>query len=262
MKLLSILFLCALPFAAQTTSHLINLGTATTCAGSDCLIVSGGSSGTWSTGTMAFASGGAMGRQAETRKAVGPMPTLRQVKLTARTIPVASLAASAYLKMAMKIGLDSAATDEARVLDAIHQIDLVTYDYGKVDEYLYRQALRQGTSVRWVWKPMRGADKDVTDKSSGENAWSIAPGFGMLYPKLYAKAIPARVLETVASVMAKLPDAVFLVSDYEVVKPDPFLAVTTKKLLDENKMWIIDVLAEPGFTDPVPEMKIGPASTL
>lgn len=186
----------------------------------------------------------------------GPLLSLEQVKLTARAVPSAALAPAAYMKLAMRIKLESAGIDEARVLDALHQLDMKTYDYDRVDEYLYRQALKQGTQVRWVWKPMRDSDMESIKTSSSFGV--VTQGFGMLFYKLYGKAIPARVLNTAETILAKVPDALFLVSDYEVLRPDPFLAVTTKKLIDENKLWIIDVWAEPGFGEQVPEMKIGP----
>lgn len=228
-------------------SPTINTLTLPSTVTSGDMIAWSGATSTWSTGSGAIA---------EHRKAIGPIPTLKQIKLSARAVPAAQLAPAAYLQLAMKIHLDSPAVDEARMLDNLNKLELKIYDYAKVDEYLYRQALRQGTNVRWVWKPMR----DI-DFSSAQNAFyrsNVEPGFGFLFPLVYAKAIPARVLETAASVLEKMPDAIFLVSDYEVIRPDPFLAVTTKKLINQNKLWIIDVWAEPGFSDVVPEMKLGP----
>ena len=44
-----------------------------------------------------------------------------------------------------------------------------------------------------------------------------------------------------------MPEAMLIVSDYETVKPDPFLAVTTPALLAAGKIWIVAVWDEPNF---------------
>lgn len=184
----------------------------------------------------------------------GPTPTLQQIRLTAKAVPPTALAPAAYLDLAMKIRLDSAATDEARMLDALRRLEIKTYDFNRVDVYLSRKAQEQSAMTYWVWRPMRSVDK--------EDLHEQASAAGIISTKLYGRAIPARVLETAASVLEKIPDATFFVSDYEVVKPDPFLAVTTKRMLEQDKLWIIDVWAEPGFSDQVPEMKSGPKPIL
>lgn len=251
-KGLYMLALCAVPLAAQQ-----NLETTVLSAGSTGSTTTSGRVTLDGNNILTLDSTGASSAQwpISTRTFIGPMPSLQQIRLEAKPIPVASLAPAAYLKLAMKINLESATTDEIRMLDAIYGLNLKTYDFSKVDDYMYRKAVESRSPTRWVWKPMRESDKSKTDKAIGLATWrrpaKVANDFGVLSVDLYARAIPARVLETVASVLAKLPDALFVVSDYEATKPDPFLAVTTQKLLDEGKIWIIDVWAEPGFTDEV-----------
>lgn len=182
---------------------------------------------------------------AETRKPKSPLMTIAMVRSGAHTLTQDELAPAAYLKLAKSVGLESAATDEARVLSAIAELNLPVYNFERVDEYLYEQALKHGAKVRWVWKPMRDTDaKAVADVS-----W-VESKSGFIYGAQYQNKIPENVIERVALVLTKLPDAAFLVSDYEVVKPDPFLAVTTKKLAAEGKVWIIAQWDNPGFVDP------------
>ncbi len=130
------------------------------------------------------------------------------------------------------------------MLDAIHEADLTVYDFHQVDEYLWRQASRMKSNTRWVWKPLREKDShlmvDIGLRGQTESA-------GYLLSDLYARRVPMKVLADMKAIMEKMPDAVFLVSDFEVIKPDPFLAVTTQKLLQAGKLWIIDQWDEPGF---------------
>ena len=194
----------------------------------------------WTPQSPAFASG------AEIRKDNGKGITLTSLVASAKPINPARLASANYVKLANKLGIDSAAIDEACMLATIHDLNISTYDFDKVDDYLYRQALKQGTNVRWVWKPLRSKDLDETSKQ-----WFSAATMGSLYPTQYAHAIPERVLTTISDILAKEPNAIFLVSDYEVVKPDPFLAVTTLKMLKAGVIFIVDRWDEPGFRDDI-----------
>jgi len=203
-------------------------------------------------GCVPLGSGGA--GDLETRDAKTPGPQLLTVKASARPLTRATRS-DAYLRLARVIELDSPATDEVRVLNALQALGVKRYDYNLVDDYLYHQALKQGARVRWIWRPMR--EKDMKGASEARS-WAPVPAFGLVRNDVYAKAIPERILARVAEIVEPLPDAVFLVSDYEVVKPDPFLAVSTPKLLAEHKLWIIDQWDEPGFEE-APSMQLAPA---
>ena len=196
------------------------------------------------TGTLVWANNPEF-QSAETRKPLRPGVTLAQVKYSAKPVVQSRLAPRTYLKLASLVGLISPATDEARMLDYIFESGTKVYDFALVDKYLYNKALKEGTQVRWVWKPLREKDRSAIGNSRDSRT------AGLMFPKQYGHAVPERVLAHVAGILEKLPDAVFLVSDYEVIKPDPFLAITTEKLLGEGKIWIVDVWAEPGFTDAV-----------
>ena len=185
-----------------------------------------------------------------------PKYTLAQVRASAVAIPKAKLAPAAYLTLAKSIGLESAGTDEASMLDCLDKLSLKPYDVGKVDAYLSHKAEAQGANVMWVWKPLRESD----EKAAGPafSAFSARAPFALSL-KRYGQAVPAHALSVVAEVLRELPDAVFLVSDYEAVKPDPFLAVTTPRLLQEGRVWIVWQWDEPNFGPP--EIHFGPAES-
>lgn len=67
---------------------------------------------------------------------------------------------------------------------------------------------------------------------------------GTVVNSVYLHAIPFACLLTVKKIADAFPDAQFLVSDYEVQRPDPFLAVT---LPDTPELFVIERWDEPGF---------------
>ncbi len=214
------------------------VGSSTTLGGTNNLI--------WNSGSQLLTIGGSGSWvPQETRKAVGPGLTVAQVKASAHLVKASMLASPSYKAAAKRLSLKSTALEEADMLQELHDHALPVYDYEKVDNFLYREALRQGATTRWVWKPLRATDLD----RSKDQAWSMRPEMGMLYAKQYGRPVPERVLNLAADLLDCLPDALFLVSDFEVVKPDPFLAITTPGLLAEGKIFIIEQWDEPGFKD-------------
>jgi hypothetical protein len=194
----------------------------------------------------------------ETRKPNPNATTLLQVKASAHHILESRLAPADYITVAKRIGIDSTPIEEAQLLDLIHRKDLKVFDYSRVDDYLYNQALKMGTNTRWVWKPVRDADMKLAQPHA---TWSTRAGMGFIYPTVYAKAIPQRILEQIEDLLCdkEIDGLIFLVSDFEVIKPDPFLAITTAKLLEQGKIFIIAQWDEPSFTDSEPSVK--PAGT-
>jgi len=176
----------------------------------------------------------------------GHGPTLLQVKASAHPIRDAELAPASYVDLATSIGVEAPAS-EARIIRVIHDADLPVYSFDKVDGYLWRAALKAGPNTRWVWKPLRHADiQSILD--AGVN-WHERAGVGTIVADKYARRVPIEILATMKSVLDSAPDAVFFVSDYETVKPDPFLAVTTRELLGAGKLWIVAQWGEPGFSE-------------
>lgn len=186
----------------------------------------------------------------EDRKDDGKGPTSEQLRQSAHLISATERPPAGYRSLAAEVGLiPSRTSDEAAVLDGIAQEGLRVYDYEKVDGYLWRKAAREGAHARWVWKPLRGRDENAITERAYSAANVLVAKVGYVINQQYQQEVPARVLAELKCMIADIPDALFLVSDYEVIKPDPFLAVTTPKLLQAGKIWIVDRWDEPGFTE-------------
>jgi hypothetical protein len=232
--------------SAPSWGTIQNLTTADGTGAFVCTATNCGSSG-WIDGHGVFvAPVGFNGR--EIRKDDGKGPTLQDVKLSAKLIKSGMLAPAEYLELAKHIGLDpSASTDEAELLEAIQHGGFHVYDFDKVDGYLWRQALKEKSPSDWVWKTLRKTD---WESMVAENGHLTAPtASGVLSVNQYANTLPLRIMKDVAAILDCFPDAKFLVSDYEVKRPDPFLAVTTPRLFAAGKVWIIDCWDGPGFTE-------------
>lgn len=183
----------------------------------------------------------------EVAKVVGPGISISQVKSSAKRLTADLLAPATYVKLASSIGLHSSATDEARVLDAIEDLGLTVFDWNKVNNFLTHQAFQQGSKTRWVWTGMREADVEVMRKSNQNG--QVIDQVGFMLPSQYDKRIPERVLARVAEILEKVPDAVLLCSDFAVLKPDPFLAITTARLMEQHKIYVIFQWDEPTWDD-------------
>lgn len=181
---------------------------------------------------------------------------ISEIKASAKPVDSARLVPMSYLVKAQRIHLESAATNEAEMLTALNDLGVKLYNAESVSQYLYDKAHDKGANVEWVWKPMR----DLDANSFTQVGFSFADAFGGRYSnQLYVHAIPERVVSLASLVLEHMPDAKFLVSDYEVRKPDPFLAVTTAKMAAAGKFFIIAAWDEPGYMEP-PSMEFGPTS--
>jgi hypothetical protein len=206
---------------------------------------------TWSTDSTRVIAGARDGNGIpfETRKRIPAAPTIASLHQAALRFTRADLAPAGYLKLAHDLGVP---TDEASILEAIEHNQLEVFDYQRVDAYLYNQALKEGAKVRWVWKPARQMDEKKLISHTGASLGGDIQNVGYLYGKVYTKRVPMQVMATMKAVLDCVPDALFLISDFEVPKPDPFLAVTTPPLLEDGKIWIVQVWNEPGFGAPRP----------
>jgi hypothetical protein len=187
------------------------------------------------------------GQDAETRPFNHKGPTLAQVDSSAVELRGQDVPSASYVALAKDVNLDAASGDEAQMLNTIFDHEFHVYNFEKVDNYLYRQALEKGAHMKWGWKPLRSQDLEALGKLG-----SVPADNGVIFQKQYARRVPARILEDVKCVRAEVEDAVFLVSDFEYVQPDPFLAISTPKLLAQGKLWIVDRWDEPTFDDGKP----------
>lgn len=185
---------------------------------------------------------------------------LEEIKSSAKLIQVAELAPVNYVTRAKQIHLHSAATETADMLATLNELGAKIYNQESVSQYLYDKAHEKGANVSWVWKPMREEDLNIEVTGQDHPARFGNEFGGWLNPRVqYSEAIPERVIELASTVLAHLPDAKFMVSDYETKKPDPFLAVTTTKMAAAGKYFIIACWDEPAYSEPEPpSIQIGP----
>ncbi len=221
-------------------------GQTTTLSGtsSGTLITQGNISFVDGSGGVYLRSGPIEWRPQETRKPDGRGPTIAQIRNAAHRITPRELAPVSYATLAKELGME-ASTDEAQVLQVISDAGLPVYDFAKVDGYLYRQALKQGADMRWVWRPAR--DKDAKAIIASGQSWRSSATLGLVSTATYRQSVPYRVLSEMKLLAEAIPGALFLISDFEALKPDPFLAVTTDSLLSAGKIWIVSQWDEPGF---------------
>lgn len=183
----------------------------------------------------------------ETRTFKGKGPDLAELRSRAM-VRTAGLRANGapvgYVTLAKFVGA-KVSNEEAVITDAIKDLGLPVYGFAEVDEFLARKALSQGTNARWVWKPL--ATDGLTGITAAGMAWSNRAGVGIIAHKLYPQLVPMSALATLKSIIALVPNVLPLISDYEVMKPDPFMAITTSELLAAGKIWIIAQWDEPGF---------------
>lgn len=189
------------------------------------------------------------GVPAETRELKGPGPTLKLLKDTSKRLSAKDSAPDGYIQLARLVGARVPAA-EAAMVDAIRELGLPLYDWDKVDQFLARKARQQGANTRWVWKPI----SDVGVKQVSELSWTERDraGVGFVFPKIYGNKIPMPTLAIARAVIEKIPETLVLISDYEVINPDPFMAVTTPELLANGKLYIVDVWDEPSFGVAIP----------
>lgn len=181
----------------------------------------------------------------ENRKLDNKGPSIAEVRQSAAQLKQEELAPVNYISLAKSIGAMTTG-DEAEMLQTIFDAELHVYDFAKVDAYLYRQALKQGANYRWVWKPLRKVDVEAM---STFGSYQVYEHVGVIHNQLYGQLIPMRTMTVIEKMLKAMPEMIFMVSDYEVLKPDPFLAISTRRLLAQGKVWIIDQWDEPGFTD-------------
>jgi len=217
----------------------------TLVAGSNCLIMNGVPAGT-------FVCDPAGSIPAKPQKPRLPNFTKAQLLASVHIIPAASIAGPEYMKVAKAISLKSAATDESQMGELLNRHGFKIFDFDKVDTYLYNKALQQKAGTRWVWKPLRTRDHDWLQNTG--LTYRQFDGFGYVDNVKYVHAIPEKTLDKIACLIDEMPEALFLVSDYEVIKPDPFLAVTTADMLEAHRLFIIDMWDEPGFGENAPSI--------
>ncbi len=87
--------------------------------------------------------------------------------------------------------------------------------------------------MSWYWRPLRAVDVEFQPNAN------VTP---------YDKPVPIDMLRRVKTIADRFGNkVVFAVTDYAAVRPDPFLAVSPRGLVDQSRTLVIGVWDEPGF---------------
>lgn len=160
-----------------------------------------------------------------------------------------------YLKRANAIGYQPSASHVVyeRLKIVVAENNILVYDAKAVDDWLHLSVKKEKKrGLTMVWKPLRGAlDPNTTrslrdvryqfEKRNSSSTWGRIDWY-----RRYEKIIPEAVLSTAEVISRNFKEEdplYFFVSDYEVVLPDPFLAVA----IPGFPFVIVDFWDEPGF---------------
>jgi len=119
---------------------------------------------------------------------------------------------------------------------------MMTYDVQQVHVYLTQLAANEERT--WQWVPLR--EKDTATQCQYQLVrfeHAIGADVGDISRMTYQHIIPLAVLQTVETILTEFPDIHFFVSDYQVPRPDPFLAAAFPHCL----FHIVEMWHEPGF---------------
>lgn len=149
-----------------------------------------------------------------------------------------------YVALARKAGTLAnikPAIKQQKLVRLLRDSDTLVYDARQVHEYMKAAAQQEPTRTNYVWRPLRASDMPRSRRCRFQHVDQI--GGWIIGTTVYRELVPASVLHTVVK-LAKLDrNLCFFVTDYEAVRPDPFLAVTKPGL----PFYVIEFWNEPGF---------------
>lgn len=157
--------------------------------------------------------------------------------------------AGEYRRLCKKVGVrvPEAELHDTEVELLLERLGIPVYNLEKVHKCMGRSADERRKD--WYWIPLRERDRETSRgvrypvwqrRENGQLAGTVRRD------AVYAKLIPLSVLATVEKILDAAPEGLelcFLVSDYEVARPDPFLALATWS----GGFWVIDFWNEPSF---------------
>lgn len=164
----------------------------------------------------------------------------------------------AQMQLAQQIGFMSKDLLEAFVADQkdlarrqflrfLQKEEITVYPLTQVAAYLdevVKKTKRESGSGKlvWLWKPLRQIDMQIM-QALGISYTSWSEQNGAILGTPYNRAIPAESIGLIQRIAAAYPQVSFLVNDYEVQRPDPFLAVVGPGI----PVTVIDYWDEPEF---------------
>lgn len=130
-----------------------------------------------------------------------------------------------YLALSESVGVDSPIVADELLKRCLKQQRVFVYNTAHVEKYL--KSMFTNNRQRLVWSALRSKDKDGRSQ--------------------YKHAVPGHALQKAEKVLETFDrpdDLCFEVSDYEDVKPDPFLSVRIK---NSDTRFVIAYWDEPNF---------------
>ncbi len=164
--------------------------------------------------------------------AQAPLPRFKNLPAPGKyAVAVAETVDQEYIALAKELGISNDAMLKTQLEQFLAEEHIDVYLMQAVHAYMDDLvAKEQKQGLTWGWRPLRPFDKsdNIPYRLSGT----------------YAKPVPYPVLLTVKRITDVFGKALsFFVSDYEVVKPDPFLMVTAQGL----PQYVIERWDEPKF---------------
>lgn len=145
-----------------------------------------------------------------------------------------------YKKEAELIGLTVPNLAKWEFIGELLEAGCEFYDQDKVARFLVMEAEKLGKS--WVWKPLRLIDAGKIVEREHSPTFSLfsnrplkysgpegcrecrsRTGHGLHTESVYDRAVPIEAIRLVREMEMKLPGTRFYVSDYDDIRPDPFL---------------------------------------
>lgn len=147
-----------------------------------------------------------------------------------------------YVALAKELGITSAQVAEMELRLWLRAEAIHVYDMESVKLYMDEKVRKEKPGHNWAWRGLREADhhRQIARANPAQNRSSIP------WPSPYPHAVPMPVLLTVKRILERFKDAVsFYVTDYQVQKPDPFLAVQ----LHDSPLFVVERWDEPSFRE-------------
>jgi hypothetical protein len=160
-----------------------------------------------------------------------------------------------YVRVARELGFEPPSLVDLKLGMFLQQQEIPCYDNQKVDHHLREWVEREHgpngpfgtfeTRHYWCWKPL---SKDATKHKSlsARLGAMVSEQHGDVTSIPYDKHVPIEALKTAQRIKVGAPCEVeFFVSDYQAVRPDPFLMV---RAAGGKREFVVAHWDEPGFS--------------
>jgi len=131
-----------------------------------------------------------------------------------------------YMEIAQSINMPVPSDGFAKVQMVLAELKLKMYDNSKVDRYM-KSITPMGK--KWCWTPLRRKDLDWAGSNAVRIQMDTPPllTHGRVIERVYSasRVVPLQAIKIVKKVQEADSDTGFMVTDYAVHDPDPFLGI-------------------------------------